>query len=400
MLTADLVRATRRGGELKLSGLNGKDRERALEIAEALLTEAGSLVGRTRDEVKEGLGQVWVEGREKKLLDGLSKLVDDACEFQVETELQPMELRARLFGLATELRRELPPGEAFDRHAVLSRVATELELSEERVEGALFADLKGAHVLQRVEQLTPVALLERYELSQRQAVLLRAVRVRARVRCHRPGDYRRLFNALKFRRLLFRLEPAESGYSIELDGPFSLFESVTKYGLNLALALPLLEQAAELELEAELRWGKSREPLVFRYQRRADTAPAWEDDEDELAAFVKSFEKLDSGWQVKPAEVLLEVPGLGVLVPDLCFSPPEGSEPVYFELLGFWSREAVWKRIELARSGVGAKLLFGVSERLRVSREVLSDLDDAALYVFKGTPNARGVLRQLEELLQ
>ena len=165
-------------------------------------------------------------------------------------------------------------------------------------------------------------------------------------------------------------------------------------------SVPLLQQAAELELEAQLRWGKYREPLVFRYQRRADTAPAWEDDEDELAAFVKSFEKLDSGWQVKPAEVLLEVPGLGVLVPDLCFSPPEGSEPVYFELLGFWSREAVWKRIELARSGVGAKLLFGVSERLRVSREVLSDLDDAALYVFKGTPNARGVLRQLEELLQ
>ena len=177
-----------------------------------------------------------------------------------------------------------------------------------------------------------------------------------------------------------------------------MFESVTKYGLNLALALPVLEQAEQLDLEADLRWGKTREALVFRYQHQTAGGASWQT-EDDLGAFVKSFKKLKSAWKVAPAEVLLEVPGLGVLVPDLCFSPPKGSEPVYFELLGFWSRDAVWKRVELARSGVGAKLLFGVSERLRVSREVLDDLDDAALYVFKGTLNARAVLQQLEGFL-
>ncbi|MGE0322862.1 MAG: DUF790 family protein [Polyangiaceae bacterium] len=398
MLTADLVRASRRGGELKLSGLSGKARARALELAEALLSEATSQVGRTRDEVKDALNQVWVEGREKKLLDGLSKLVDDACEFELETELDPPAVRSQLFSLATQLRRELPAGAAFDRAAVLERVAAELGHPTERVEGALFADLKGAHVLRRVEALSPEALVARYELSQRQAVLLRAVRVRARVRCATPADYRRLFHALKFRRLLFRLKPADDGYLIELEGPFSMFESVTKYGLNLALALPVLEQAEQLDLEADLRWGKTREALVFRYQHQTAGGASWQT-EDDLGAFVKSFKKLKSAWKVAPAEVLLEVPGLGVLVPDLCFSPPKGSEPVYFELLGFWSRDAVWKRVELARSGVGAKLLFGVSERLRVSREVLDDLDDAALYVFKGTLNARAVLQQLEGFL-
>ena len=46
MLTADLVRATRRGGELKLSGLNGKARERALEIACATQAPGGAFVGK------------------------------------------------------------------------------------------------------------------------------------------------------------------------------------------------------------------------------------------------------------------------------------------------------------------------------------------------------------------
>src|SRR5690606_4803446 len=133
------------------SGLSGKARERALEIADALLSEASSQVGRTRDEVKEALSQVWVEGREKKLLDGLTKLVDDACDFAIETELDPSELRSRLFTLAPEIRRGLPAGERFERQLVLSQVADELGESPERIEGALFADLKGAHVLRRLE---------------------------------------------------------------------------------------------------------------------------------------------------------------------------------------------------------------------------------------------------------
>ena len=31
-----------------------------------------------------------------------------------------------------------------------------------------------------------------------------------------------------------------AGYAIDIDGPFSLFEQTTKYGLRLALALPAI----------------------------------------------------------------------------------------------------------------------------------------------------------------
>ncbi len=398
MLTAELVRGTRRAGELKLSSLSGRTRERALEIAEALLETARAHVGRTRDELKEGLAaSVFFEARERKLMMGLAKLVDDACEFTSESSLDPEAVRARVFELGTQARRALGAGARFDRDQVLRQVAGEFEATPEQVEGALFADLKGAHVLTQLAPLDAPQLLERYAVAERQAVLLRAVRVTARVVCQ-PDGYRRLFRALKFRRLLFEVTKAEAGgYQITIDGPFSLFDSVTKYGLNLALALPALEAAEELDLSAELRWGKARDKLTYRYQARGKGGSVGSGQVDELAAFVQAFERLGSDYQVAPSDRVLDLPGLGVVVPDLVFTK-QGGEPIYLELLGFWSRDAVWHRVELARAGLPVKIVFAASSRLRVSEANLEDVDRAELYLFKGALSAKAVLTRLERL--
>jgi hypothetical protein len=84
-------------------------------------------------------------------------------------------------------------------------------------------------------------------------------------------------------------------------------------------------------------------------------------------------------------------------VPDLRFEHPKLEQPVYFELLGYWSRDAVWRRVELVERGLGARIVFGVSAKLRVSEEVLES-EHGALYVFRGQPNARGLLKKLDSL--
>src|SRR5690606_36258187 len=106
----------------------------------------------------------------------------------------------------------------------------------DRLEHALYSDLKSQHRLLRAPELPPEALLERYDLAQLQAVLLRAVKISAVVACATPAAYRDLFRKLKFRRLMFQISPGPAGtYRIDIDGPYSLFDSVTKYGLQLAL---------------------------------------------------------------------------------------------------------------------------------------------------------------------
>jgi hypothetical protein len=66
--------------------------------------------------------------------------------------------------------------------------------------------------------------------------------------------------------------------------------------------------------------------------------------------------------------------------------------------MGYWSRAAVWKRVELVQAGLSQRILFAVSARLRVSEAVLDGELPGALYVYKRTMSARAIAERLEEL--
>lgn len=71
---------------------------------------------------------------------------------------------------------------------------------------------------------------------------------------------------------------------------------------------------------------------------------------------------------------------------------------VHFELCGYWSRDAVWRRVDLVRAGLPHKILFAVSKGLRVGEAVLDEIPTAALYVFARVINAKEVLARVEQL--
>jgi hypothetical protein len=399
MLTADHVRARKKSGELILRPLDAKERTRAAELAETYLAVARAHLGRTRDELVEAWAAVPVAPRDRRIADGLRKLIEDASELAAQAPIDPAELRREVFTAASVERTDHPEGR-FDRGAVLAAIATARGIGVEDLERGLYADLKGEQVLSAIEPLRPEVLVERYDRGQVQAVLLRAVRVIVEVSCAAPASYRALFRELKFRRLLYRIERAETGYRIEIDGPFSLFESVTRYGLALALLLPALEGCDRLALVAEVRWGQRREALVFKHTASREPShtafvPGVRDDVTELAS---AFAELDTPWRAQENDEILDLPGIGVCVPDLVFSHQKTRERIYFEALGFWSRDAVWKRVELAKKGLSRRVLFAVSSRLRVSEAVLGEEDSAALYVYKGVMSARSVERKLTAL--
>ncbi len=402
MLSADLVRATRRGGQLHVTVLSGKQRQRAAELAEGYIGLAHAHVGDSYQELKAAWAAVEVAAREAKLAAGLLKLIEDACEFDAEVEIEPRQLRSELFTLAARTRRNLTDEQRFDRNALLARVGQAHGHSAEQVERALYSDLRAEHRLLQAPELDPEDLLNRYDLAQLQAVLLRAVKVTAVVSCATPEGYREIFRKLKFRRLLFQIRPEAGGtYRIEIDGPFSLFESVTKYGLQLALMLPALLRAERIALQAELRWGKTRSPLLFSLERKgtADGSEGRARLPDEVEALLTAFGEPRDGWSAEPAERIIDLPGLGLCVPDVRFSHRSGAV-VFLEVLGYWSRDAVWQRVEMVQKGLGDKLLFAASQRLRVSEQVLAEHPSGALYVYKSSLSAKAIVEHLERLRQ
>ncbi|HEV3194325.1 MAG TPA: DUF790 family protein [Polyangiaceae bacterium] len=402
MLTADLVHARRKGAELCLVGLDAARRVRAHALASELVEAAKQHVGRERAELVLALSAIPVGPREHRLKDGLAKLIEDRCEFDTTGGADPQTIRHEVFARASAVRAALEPGCRFDRTSVIAAVAGERGTSVDAIERALFADLRSAHVLARFDAPSAQLLVALYEYAQAQAVLLRAVKVTADVRSSSAASLRAFFRKLKFLRLLHTVEKTDQGHRVTIDGPFSLFEAVTKYGLQLALMLPLLDQCDSWRLKADVLWGKERTPLVFRLsgtgQAERTESPRLP---EEVQALVDGFAALDTEWRVSANTDVLELPGIGLCVPDLLFERSRnGHAPdrVYVEVMGYWSRAAVWKRVELVRAGLGERILFAVSSRLRVSEEVLEGDLPGALYVYKRTMSARAIAERLEAL--
>ncbi len=393
MLTADLVDARKKNGELLLRPLDDAGRAEALALAAALLATTQGLVGKRREELDEAFeaATTGVAPKRFKLAAGLRKLVSDECSFEAETELDPTELRRVLFTHASEARRAL--GERFDRARVVTEAAALLGIGPEVLERAMFADLKSEHLLRTAPTLDAASLVEAWELGQAQAVLLAAVRVEIQISAASPGLARAFFARLKFHKLLFTVERRGEGWHVVLDGPYSMFDAVTKYGLRLALALPALRSLERWTLVADIRWGKAREPLLFRLASDGDRAITGDDLHlaDDVRELLDGINALGGPWQARATTALLDVPGEGLCIPDLELVRKGGATPVFVEVLGFWSRDAVFRRVELAERGLGARVVFAVSSRLRVSEAVLDDAAPASLYVYKGKMSPRAV---------
>lgn len=398
MIGPDLVRVRRKNGTLSLAKPTADATLRARALAEQILLVLAGTVNETRLVVEEALNELESAPQEKKLLSALRKLALDDSVFDGNAALDAPALRREVFSRAAIARQNLAIGARFERDLVLAESAAALGLDVESLEGGLYSDLRSAERLLKPPPYDADGLLARHARAEVQAVLLCSVRVVVDVSCATPDQYRALFQKLKFRQLLFQLSArAGGGYRIEIDGPYSLFESVTKYGLELALLLPALEACDHVQLSADLRWGKKRDPLTFSLElsqaHGGEPSPPRDDVQALLAAFRES-----AGWRAELSQEVLDLPGIGLCVPDLCFTHQATGELVMCEVLGFWNRAAVWRRIELVEQGLATKIVFVVSARLRVSEEVLDGADSAALYVYKGAINPKALQRKLDQL--
>jgi predicted nuclease of restriction endonuclease-like RecB superfamily len=398
LLTADLVKARRYKGELRLPKL--KDRALLEETAAALVEAVRLAVGEPRADVESAL-TLDVPAKHQPLARGLKKLVLDRCQFEEPAGTPPPELRQALFRAASGSWRS--SSEPPSRDAVIAAVADDLGLSADDLEEQLFADLREAQRLTAVDLTSPDELLEVYELARPQAVLLKARELRADVACEDAATLRAVFRSLKFHGLLFRAEPRGETTRLTLDGPFSLFKQSTKYGLRLAIALKALAACDVCRLEADVVWGKARQDALFKWdaaelsRRPPPPAAAPRDEVDRCLADLRA---LEGPWDAEAAATVLDVAGQEVCVPDVTLVHRETGQVVYLEVLGFWSRDAVWRRVEWVEAGLlPENVVFAYSSRLRVSERALEEDAPSCLLPFKGVLRAKKVIEAAEGLI-
>lgn len=368
-----------------------------LSAAEQLLFAYRDATGRTRGELEEQLADLVGDGPGQLIHQGLAKLLEDRCDFEVAADVPPDQVREAVFRTSAE--HHASAGKAatpFDRDAVLTAVAGELHITPEQVDRALFADLKDEQRILKFDDCTPEFLLNRYNVALAQAILLRCVGMEIRVWNETPARFRKLFNAVKFHRLICTIRPADgTSYKLFLDGPLSLFSSTQKYGLQLAMFLPVLLQCKAFELRAEVRWGADKKEKVFTLTGSEGLRSHLPDfgvyTPREISNFETNFRDTIPDWLISndPNPILVEGT---TWVPDFTLKHTVTGKVVHVEILGFWRKVNIEEHYKRLKRAIPGQFVLVVSEQYRTDEATEFTTGDG-VYRFKRTPVAEEVAK-------
>ncbi len=394
MLTGELIRVKAQKGELVPSFVDPAS-ERLLERAEELLTLFREGVGRRRAELDEEVDAIVGDGTDHKLTKGLVKVLTDRSEFDVSAPLPPAEIRAAVFRAAARtgpLSALAVEGGRPTAADIYKAVGEALGVDPAALEGALYADHADQQVLTAVDVPSARWLLDRYNVALVQAVLLKASELRITLHSPEPARARQLLRAVKFHQLIFDVRPLPDGYELVLDGPASLFSQTTRYGVALAKFFPaLLLQPGDWTATAVVDWrGKKTMKLTPASKLRSHYRDVGAYETRESEWFEERFRALDSGWTLDREVLPLHQGGEGVVVPD--FRLRKDGRTAYLEILGFWRKGSIQRRLALLSRHGPTNLVVAVSKRLAGDAGELPD----AVVPFAEVIPAKEVLRRVE----
>ncbi len=409
MLTGDLLRFTRRKGRVLPRLVNPADAA-LLERAAALIAvveaavppatqgaaavRAGSHAaaqapaGRRRGELERTLDQLAPAGPEHQVERGLAKLLLDRCTFETRAMADPAALRAALFDRSAAAWRTRPLAELPQwRAGALREAGAALGLSQAEAEETLYADLEANQALAAFAALSPERLLLRYNVALVQGLLLRADAVEVRAPWPAPARLRQLFRWLKFFGLLFEAQrvanpesdPAahraadgdagrdagreargageprggDSALRLAVDGPLSVLEHASRYGVNLAqFAAALLLWPGPWTLAARVRVGKRAQAAALELEPHPwlksplPDQGAWVP--EAVRDFVAAFNAQPGPWRAAPAERVVPLAGNAYLIPDFEFAAADGRR-VLLEHVLYPAPERIARLLERAR---------------------------------------------------
>lgn len=398
MLTSDLIRVSVGKRRVRPKYIDTSD-SALVELAYTLIQVMEESLHERREDIEDNLSQYQGAHGDYKMVRGLIRLLMNRCEFEVKSKVDPIDLRRAAFTRASELRSQ----HQFDRAAILEEVSEKYGVPGEKVDDNLYADLKAFQRMTEFKPITPEKLLERYNTSLAQSVLLKATQLVVQVK-GAAADYRQLFRYIKFFRLLYEVEvlSRKRGYRITLDGPLSIFQSSSKYGLQMANFLLALLQMPEYKLTAQLRWGKKKKPKEFELRNKDglethfQKAGHWMP--PEFKTFIDRFSDEDTPWEISENPDIVNLDGDGVFVPDFKFTHSETGQTAYMEIFGYWKRNGVLERLKvLDKHGIDNAIL-AVSKSLAASPKVSLDFDEPNVYVYVQVLIPREIRSRLEEM--
>ncbi|MEH2285076.1 MAG: DUF790 family protein [Nostoc sp.] len=375
MLPTDLLMHRQNGEEIIPKRL--KIDRGTSELAIELINYFQSAVGKTQGVLERQLTDFEGDSTDYRVKRGLAYILKSSfCTFEVVSPLEPQMLRERVFSLAAK-----SVSSRESTQVTLSKVADELtqelerEVLLEQVRNGLYADLSENKILTVFDAPTAPDVLNRYNLSQVQGVFYKASQLVLNAHRNVPGEYKLLFRYLKLFQLMAYIEgDADHGFTITIDGPTSLFNSSTRYGLAIAKLIPALLHVTKWSLSSILQtrdaytdtWKTGRFTLNSECGLVSHYPPGKPYDSMLEASFADKWDALKSGWALEREVDLIPIPG-SVMIPDFRLVHSDG-RTFLLEIVGYWRPEYLQKKFSQVRRAGRDDLILAISERLNLEK--------------------------------
>jgi hypothetical protein len=351
--------------------------QKTSELAIELINYFQSAVGKTQGVLERQLTDFEGDSTDYRVKRGLAYILKSSfCTFEVVSPLEPQMLRERVFSLAAK-----SVSSRESTQVTLSKIADELtqelerEVLLEQVRNGLYADLSENKILTVFDAPTAPDLLNRYNLSQVQGVFYKASKLVLNAHRNIPGEYKLLFRYLKLFQLMAYIEgDADHGFTITIDGPTSLFNPSTRYGLAIAKLIPALLHVTKWSLSSILQtrdaytntWKTGRFTLNSECGLVSHYPPGKPYDSMLEASFADKWDALKSGWALEREVDLIPIPG-SVMIPDFRLVHSDG-RTFLLEIVGYWRPEYLQKKFSQVRRAGRDDLILAISERLNLEK--------------------------------
>lgn len=381
--------------------------ERSIALATEGINCFQEYVGKTQGELNQQLAKLEGDSPDYRVKRGLTHLLrNHFSTFEIISPLEPQALRYQVFAEAAK-NRTIPLQRSQTYDAIASHLTNELkrQVSPQEIAKGLYADLQENRILTQFDPPIDEALVHRYNLSQVQGIFYRASHVTINAHRNDPGEYKLLFRYLKLFQLMAYIEgDADTGFTITIDGPTSLFKPSTRYGLALAKMLPALLHVSKWSLQARLQ---TRDPYsgaikTGSFSLTSDRCslvthypPGKPYDSMLEASFAKSWAKTKTEWRLEREVDLVPLPG-SVMIPDFRLVHPDGRD-FLLEIVGYWRPEYLKKKFYQVRNADVDNLILAVSERLNLEKAgvTFTELPNRLIW-FKNKLSPKAVLEVLD----
>jgi hypothetical protein len=216
------------------------------------------------------------------------------------------------------------------------------------------------------------------------------------------GNWQRIFRAVKFHGLMYMAVRRGGSIAVRLDGPISLFKLTRRYGTALAKIVPEIIRAKPWRVQAKILRANRLLNFIIDSEGHGwlfpELQPTEKYDSAVEAEFAVQFNSLGTAWEVKREPEPVEA-GSAIMIPDFTFR--FGRLKVYMEVIGFWTKEYLKRKIEKLAE-VKAPFIIAVDEELACDKlaRLQSSNPNLCLIYFKGKVPVRKVMNLLQPLAE